>query len=501
MTQRPRRLPATASDRASDTADERSAALRADIRRVSTLLGETIARQHGTQMLELVEQVRGLVREDPTAAARLLAAQDVDTATVLSRAFGTYFHLANVTEQAHRVRALAARRAGQGGWLVRAAERIEEADVEPDELRRLVGSLRVRPVLTAHPTEAARRSVLSKLRTIAALLDEPAGPRTDRRLAAVIELVWQTDELRIAKPEPLDEARNALYYLDELFRSAVPEVLGELTDELSRRVGLETDPRGPAALLRELDRRRPRRQPERHPGGDRRRAAAAGRALDAADDRARRPAARRPVDLRAHRAGVRRAARRASPPTCRRCPDLDPRFLRLNAEEPYRLKLTCIREKLRHTRDRLTSGRAHVPGHDYAALADVLADLTIVRDSMLANRSALAAHGVLDVAIRTIGAFGLTMATMDVREHADAHHAAVGALVDPLGEQRRTYADLGRARTGSRCCAPSSTAVARSLPSRRSSPPRRPAPTTRSRRSGTRRTPTARPPSTPTSCR
>src|SRR6478735_12264321 len=128
--------------------DDRSAALRADIRRMSTLLGETIARQHGQPTLDLVEKVRLLVREDPAAAAVLLAEQDVDAAIVLTRAFGDYFHLANVTEQVHRARELEARRASDGGWLAVAGRRIEDAGLDADELRALVDSLRVSPVLT-----------------------------------------------------------------------------------------------------------------------------------------------------------------------------------------------------------------------------------------------------------------------------------------------------------------------------------------------------------------
>src|SRR5512139_2723104 len=82
------------------------AALRADIRRLGTLLGETLARQEGVALLDLVERVRGLIRSDADEAAALLGGVDVDTATRLARAFSTYFQLANVTEQVHRGRAL-----------------------------------------------------------------------------------------------------------------------------------------------------------------------------------------------------------------------------------------------------------------------------------------------------------------------------------------------------------------------------------------------------------
>src|SRR6478609_2305866 len=430
----------TANETALD--EEAGAALRSDIRRLSTLLGETIARQHGQQTLDLVEKVRLLVREDPEAAAALLADQDVDAAILLTRAFGDYFHLANVTEQVHRARALELRRHDEGSWLAVAVRRIEAANVDPDELRALVAGLRVRPVLTAHPTEAARRSILTKLRTVASLLDEPRGARSDRRLAEVVELMWQTDELRVAKPEPLDEARNALYFLDELFRSAVPEAVGELVEELRR---LDAPPAPTVPLL----------SFGTWIGGDRDgnpnvTAGVTADVLRLQSEHALRlmtalvggllndlSASQRIVPV----SGELRASLERD---LELLPDLDPRFLRLNAEEPYRLKLTCVRAKLSHTRARLENRRDHVHGRDYADLGELAEDLRVVRDSMLANRSELAADGVLDVAIRTISAFGLTMATMDVREHADAHHAAVGALVDTLGEQPQPYGDLDR---------------------------------------------------------
>ncbi|WP_190111846.1 phosphoenolpyruvate carboxylase, partial [Streptomyces cinnamoneus] len=219
------------------SADNTNAALRADIRRLGDLLGETLVRQEGEELLDLVERVRALTRTDGEAAAELLAATDPETAAKLVRAFSTYFHLANVTEQVHRGRELRARRDAEGSILARTADELKDAD--PEHLRQTVEHLGVRPVFTAHPTEAARRSVLNKLRRIAELLDTIATGsgdkrRTDVRLAENIDLLWQTDELRVARPEPTDEARNAIYYLDELHANAVGDVLEDLAAELDR---------------------------------------------------------------------------------------------------------------------------------------------------------------------------------------------------------------------------------------------------------------------------
>jgi phosphoenolpyruvate carboxylase len=225
-------------ERQTDDQPGPDAALRADIRRLGGLLGQTLARQEGEPLLDLVEEVRALVRTDPQQAAERLAGLDVTTGTKLARAFSTYFHLANVTEQVHRGRELRVKRAAEGGLLSRTADMLKDAD--PAHLRQTAAHLGVRPVFTAHPTEAARRSVLTKLRKIAELLDLPTAEqggdrrRTDLRLAENIDLIWQTDELRVVRPEPADEARNAVYYLDELHRGAVGDVLEDLAAELSR---------------------------------------------------------------------------------------------------------------------------------------------------------------------------------------------------------------------------------------------------------------------------
>ena len=163
-------VPASA-DNPSATAgpDADNAALRADIRRLGDLLGETLVRQEGPELLGLVEQVRLLSRTDGEATAELLAGIDLETAGKLVRAFSTYFHLANVTEQVHRGREFATRRAREGSLLAQTADQLAEAD--PKHLQDTLAHLAVRPVFTAHPTEAARRSVLNKLRRIGELLE------------------------------------------------------------------------------------------------------------------------------------------------------------------------------------------------------------------------------------------------------------------------------------------------------------------------------------------
>jgi len=216
------------------------AGLRSDVRRLGDLLGQTLVRQEGPELLALVEEVRKSVREGN--GAEILAKLSVEDSVQLVRAFSTYFHLANVAEQVHRARVLADARATGGSWLARAVDRIEVAlkaqtpghELNKEDIEQWVAAMSVRPVFTAHPTEAARRSVLNKLGSIAELLDDPRNPSQQDRLAETIDLLWQTDELRLGRPEPLDEALNALYYLDDLFTQTVPEVLNDFAKEMKR---------------------------------------------------------------------------------------------------------------------------------------------------------------------------------------------------------------------------------------------------------------------------
>jgi phosphoenolpyruvate carboxylase len=429
-----------------DAQADSDAPLRADIRRLGTLLGQTLVRQEGRVLLDLVEDVRGLVRTDPATAAQRLAMVDLPTAIQLARAFSTYFHLANVTEQVHRARALHRVRSVEGGWLDRAARLIRERGVPAEEIAAATHRLAVRPVFTAHPTEAARRSILVKLRAIADELDaEAAGAAlfgasatdtagTDRRLAELIDLLWQTDELRQTRPDPRDEARNAVYYLAELAADAAPRVLTDLAETL-HGLGVDTAP----AATRPLSF-------GSWIGGDR-----DGNPYVTST-------VTRDVLLIQHEHGIRAAedlvadligelsvSRRLRPVSVDLAASLSSdletlgsgvaaRFQRVNAEERYRLKARCILAKLANTRTRLAAGAPHRPGHDYTGTTELVADLELMRASLAGNGGTLSATGRLARAVRTVSAFGLQLATLDVREHADAHHAVLAELYARVGE-------------------------------------------------------------------
>jgi phosphoenolpyruvate carboxylase len=426
------------TDQRNGAGESPDAELRSDIRRLGGLLGQTLARQEGQALLELVEEVRALVRTDPAAAARRLSGLDVPTGTRLARAFSTYFHLANITEQVHRVRELQRRRAATGGWLEQAAARITERGVPAAEIATAARRLAVRPVFTAHPTEAARRSILTKQRAIADELAAEAvragagHPPRDDRFAELLDLLWQTDELRLDRPDPTDEARNAVYYLRDLYADAAGRVLDELAGTL-RGLGVEIGPtERPLSFGSWI-------------GGDR-----DGNPYVT-------PEVTRDVLLIQHEHGIQateaaldgliaelsvsRRLREVSPELAASIardlaalPELDQRFRRVNAEEPYRLKGRTVKAKLANTRARLAAGTAHVPGRDYRGAGELVADLELMRDSLARHAGELVAGGRLTTAIRTAAGFGLQLATLDVREHADAHHVVLEQLYQQVGE-------------------------------------------------------------------
>ena len=406
-----------------------NAELRSDVRRLGELLGQSLARQDGEALLNLVELVRKSVREG--SGEDLLNSISTADSVKLVRAFNVYFNLANVAEQVHRSRVLAQERINGGSWLTRAVDHILEAkksgqSISDADLKKWLENFEVRPVFTAHPTEAARRSVLSKLSTISELLDEPESPTRERRLAEAVDLLWQTDELRLGRPEPLDEAINALYYLDDLFRLTIPEVLDDFSRELSR-LGIKLAPTATPLTFGSWI------------GGDRdgnpnitpeitkqaivlQMGHAIRVTLEALDE------LRQALSVSTKLAGTSEPLLQSVAKDLELLPEIEPRFKRINVEEPYRLKATAIRHRLLLTRDRHNNGTAHEPGRDYANTEELLDDLMLMYNSLLANRGELIATGLLERTIRTVAAFGVTHATMDVREHSGAHQRVIEAI-------------------------------------------------------------------------
>jgi len=431
------------------SSDAEHAALRASVRQLTTLLGQSVARHEGPELLELVERVRRLARQPDAELHTLLADVDPATAVVLARAFTGYFQLVNITEQLHRWQELTDDDAGAlGGTVDRIDAALHDGTLTRDVLVDVLNTVEYRPVFTAHPTESSRRTVLRLLRKVAevvAELEDPSRPQrtraaAERRLAELVDLIWQTDELRVVKPDPSDEARTAVYYLRSIASEVVPDLLDELDQQLAR-----LDIELPASA-------RPLRFGT-WTGGDR-----DGNPNVTPDVTLQILHLQHTSGLAELIVAVEEILTEMTAST--RIVSASPQLLaslerdaeslpitwesirRLNAEEPYRLKLSFVRVRLLRTRDRLVNDTPHEPGRDYLSFDELVDDLVLVRDSMLADEDALTADGAIRRLIRTVVTFGAGLATMDVREHSAKHHAALAELYARIGET--DYADLDR---------------------------------------------------------
>ena len=440
-----------------EAASIRGAALARDIRFLGGLLGDSLRRHEGQERFDLVERVRTLSKEtrdttSPTTADdldRLLSGVDLSTATFLVRAFSAFFHLANIAEQTHRAdERLEA--AGESGPFCEVVDQIAEAGFPTGELESVLARLELRPVLTAHPTEAVRQSLLTKRRRIAELLEQRSHPRAtsddrrraERELAEVVDLIWQTDELRRNRPTPAEEARSVIFYLEELYSDVLPDLLDDLAAHVSR-LGVTL---------------RPDARPVRFGtwvGGDRdgnpsvtpevtmdvlsTLRAAAVRGITAAVERlvSILSSSTKVVDIS--------PALRSSLTADRSLlPEVYAQWGGLNAEEPYRLKCSYILQRLVNTRRRLREGAPPRSGLEYASTAELLEDLVLIRTSLLENQGELVAQGAVDRVIRVIAASGMALATMDIREHAELIHRALAVLFDRLEKSDTGYSQLSR---------------------------------------------------------
>ncbi|MDT0348041.1 phosphoenolpyruvate carboxylase [Pseudonocardia charpentierae] len=420
--------------------------LRADIRRLSTMLGQALAHHGGPELLELVEEVRRLSRKAPESGGaeitHLLAGLDTGTAVALTRAFSQYFQLANTAEQLHRSRELRTLRPPERRPLRMLMQRL--ADDFPGEARAEVQAalekLELRPVFTAHPTESSRQSVLRVLRRVGDALDRGAD---DEEVAALVDLLWQTDEIRPGKPTVADEANAIGWYLEQLARTTVPELVGEYEREVRAAGFTVPDDSHPVVLGSWV-------------GGDR-----DGNPFVTPDvtrevvalnaDRALRihlQLVERLVDelsISTRVVGVSEELRGSLARDRRGFPEVYDRYIRLNQNEPYRLKLSYVRARLENNRARIREGAPHVAGRDYLGAREYVADLEVIDRSLRAHLGDRIADGTLARTRRAAKSFGLHLAELDIREHSAKHHAALGAIYDALGELDKPYAELTRA--------------------------------------------------------
>ena len=457
---------------ANETAPERQDRLRADIRRMGAQLGDTIQRNVSIEFFELVEKVRGLARQtrDGDAEARSELEATVKAATevesiLLVRAFTIYFHLANVAEQVNRVEELRLKTEGSGE-LFDTFSRADEAEVSAETMTESIANVRYRPVFTAHPTEASRRSVLEKRSEIATMLRErplatEAGQvRIDRRVAEIIDLLWLSDELRSVKPTPVDEARSIIFYVEGLVAEALPRVWEDL-EYVAETRNLDI----PSDLT-----------PIRFGswvGGDR-----DGNPFVTAEVTDEVLTLQRERALRLLRRGVQSVARDLSVSQSIRpiSDELEtwieeqssthPRLVEglspLIVDQPYRKASTIIDAKL-GLAERILDGNLGNVDAAYETADELAVDLDRMHDSLCASGAETVAKGSLANLRRLLRTIGFHLATLDIRQHTRHHHAALEMLFESVGtdypeDPSERFALLASELAKSRPFAPAGTA-------------------------------------------
>ena len=224
-----------------------------DIRLLGRILGDVIREQEGKPAFELIEQIRQLSvafrRHDDRQADRelkkLLKKLSGEQTVSVIRAFTYFSHLANLAEDQHHIRRRAFHeRAGQlqQGSLALTLQRLKQAGIPRARIVDTLANSHISPVLTAHPTEVQRKSILDAERAIAQLLGERERilprdqPEFEGQLRARVTQLWQTRLLRFTKLTVADEIENALSYYQTTFLTQIPRLYRDLEDELGERV-------------------------------------------------------------------------------------------------------------------------------------------------------------------------------------------------------------------------------------------------------------------------
>jgi phosphoenolpyruvate carboxylase len=428
-------------------------ALRSDIREMGRILGDVIRSQWGEDFFELEEDVRNatrMLREHPSSEGLALLLNRLELASPeqiehLVRSFTTYFHIANTAEQHHRIGPeFLSAAMGEDSWSVSTG-----SDLSTAERQSLLDRLHVRPVFTAHPTEAARRSILSKLQAMedvlvvwrSAQLGERERALLRRRMAELIEGIIQTDELRLGRPEPLDEAGNILYYLELLWGGTVAEVVESfLASRTLKTSGVHFSPIRFGTWV----------------GGDRDgnpsvTAAVTRSTLALQNERALRLLRDEILQLSAELSQSLKlvAISDELATSLRDDREIMPRAWaeaqRLYSEEPYRLKCAFVLDRLENA---LQVAQTWDPpeGPVYRTSAELLTDLGIMSRSLIANGSGLAAQGRLQKLMTNVAAFGLTLAQMDIRQDSSITSAAARELMLTAGITQETFDEAAEAR-------------------------------------------------------
>ncbi len=433
-----------------------------DIRLLGRILGDVIRQQEGPEIYELIENIRKLSvafrrdadHEADRALKKLLKSLPGDQAVMVIRGFTYFSHLANLAEDRHHIRRRAFHeRVGdtQEGSIEVALQRLRWAGITPKVISQTLAHSFVSPVLTAHPTEVQRQSILAAERDIANLLNErdeikargaaintskdALTPKeltaNEQRIRARVMQLWQTRLLRFSKLTVADEIENSLSYYESTFLRQIPKIYASLEDALGNH------PVAPFLRMGQWI------------GGDR-----DGNPNVNADTLSHALKRQAEVALRHYLTEVHYLGSELSlsamlvdfPPAMQALAERSPDTNAHRIDEPYRRALTGIYARLAATLKLLTGGEAArhavAPQNPYPDAAAFLADLRTIAASLKSHHAQDLATQRLMPLIRAVEVFGFHLATVDLRQSSDQHQTVVAELL-ATARIEKNYAALG----------------------------------------------------------
>lgn len=425
-----------------------------DIRLLAGLLGETIIEQEGRDAYELEEKIRKLAkswREGSTQSrdqlktiSENIAENQSQTNSVL-KAFAIYFQLVNLAEVRQRVRVLKQRAlsAEQNGEdmdesFTQTLKKLQQEGAGPEQIQDMLNQMFICPVFTAHPTESKRKTTLVILRNIAELLDALNEHQLlEEQRALLIEqirdclvLFWQSDTTRTRRPTVMDEVRNnGLFYFENTLFSLLPQFYENLEYALAR-VYPETDFELPSFL-----------KYGSWIGGDR-----DGNPFVSTEVTERTLREQKKCVLTFYMQEAHKLYRLLSPSINRvsfspelleslkrdfeLVPEDELQVIRRFDSEPYRQKLIMVVRRLRATRE-CNENPWDTGGSNpraYRSASELLSDLHLIRDSLIANKGRSLTRPFLNRMIRSVEVFGFHLASLDIRQHSNRHGSTIAEI-------------------------------------------------------------------------
>ncbi len=416
--------------------------LRKDVRFLTTLLGDVIREQEGEKLFTKIEEIRGLaknIRQDPRPGLiedqkKLIASLDLDEAYKIARAFTIYFQLVNIAEELQRVRRIREYEKDpsllQDMSLRKLFHDLREEGIPGQEVLKFLSHMEIELVLTAHPTEAKRRTVLDHLLRIAAHLSRldraESTPREQEAAAGAIketlEILWQTSEVRQRKVQVLDEVDQTLFYFQRTILDLLPNTYEKTKREFGRFFGEKKADFGPFLRIGSWV------------GADR-----DGNPNVTCQVTKETVAHERRLIFRNYLTALENLIRKFSQSEEsikvsrkladslgkdeRLMPDQARELKRYEAHEIYRKKFSFMHQKLENTL------RKKKPR--YASAEEFLSDLLLVKESLEENKGTLAAAD-LGRLVDQIRFFGFHLARLDFRDHAKKIQKARGDIAEQL---------------------------------------------------------------------